>query len=162
MRERLVRVADWAVDAGDAVLVTLGLGSCVAVALYDAEARAGALVHLLLPSPSLARDRSNPARFPETAVPLLLAEMAKVGARPGRITARLVGGASMFGAASAAGTAPPGMGERNVAAARVALAAAEVPVTGEDVLQHHGRSVYFFLADGRIEVRTVARGTVVL
>ncbi len=157
-----MRVADWAVDAGDVVLVTLGLGSCVAVALYDPAARAGGLVHLLLPSPALARDRSNPARFPETAVPLLLAELAKLGARADRLTARLVGGASMFGPGAAAGGAPPGMGERNVAAARVALAAARIPVTGEDVLQHHGRSVFFSLADGRIEVRTVARGTVVL
>lgn len=163
MRERLVRVADWAVDAGDAVLVTLGLGSCVAIALYDPQARAGGLVHLLLPSPSLARDRSNPARFPETAVPLLLNEMQKAGAQIERVTARLVGGASMFGGASAAGGgAPPAMGERNVVAARLALAAAQVPVTSEEVLQHHGRSVYFYLADGRIEVRTVARGTVVL
>ncbi len=162
MRERLVRVADWAVDAGDVVLVTLGLGSCVAVALYDATARAGGLVHLLLPSPALARDRSNPARFPETAVPLLLAEMAKVGARPDRIAARLVGGASMFGTGLGAAGGPPGMGERNVAAARLALAAARIPVAGEDVLQHHGRSVYVSLPDGRIEVRTVARGTVVL
>ena len=35
MRERVVRVADWVVDAGDAVLVTFGLGSCVAVVLHD-------------------------------------------------------------------------------------------------------------------------------
>ena len=51
------------------------------------------------------------------------------------------------------------MGERNVAAARQALAAAHIPVIGEDVLQRHGRSVYFHLDDGRIEVRTVAHGT---
>jgi chemotaxis protein CheD len=161
MRERVVRVADWAVDAGDVVLVTLGLGSCVAVALYDGQARAGALVHLLLPSPTLARDRSNPARFPGTAVPLLLEELAKVGAQRARLTARLIGGASMFGPGSGSGGGA-GMGERNVAAAREVLAAARIPVTGEEVARHHGRSVYFFLADGRIEVRTVARGTVVL
>ncbi len=160
MRERVVRVADWAVDAGDVVLVTLGLGSCVAVALYDAQARAGGLAHLLLPSPNLARDRSNPARFPETALPLMLGELARVGARRERLTARLVGGASMFG--PSAGTTPGGMGERNVTAAREVLAAAGIPVTAEEVLQRHGRSVYFFLDDGRIEVRTVARGTVVL
>ena len=157
-----MRVADWAVDAGDAVLVTLGLGSCVAIALYDPEARAGGLVHLLLPSPALSRDRSNPARFPETAVPLLLAELAKLGARRERLAARLVGGASMFGAGTGAGAAVPGMGERNVVAARAALAAAQVPVTGEDVGQRHGRSVYLHLADGRLEVRTVARGSLVL
>jgi chemotaxis protein CheD len=157
--ERLVRVADWAVESGDTVLVTLGLGSCVAIALYDPVARAGGLAHLLLPSPALARDSSNPGRFPETVLPLLLARLAGVGAERSRLTARLVGGASMFGAGAAAGTA---MGERNVAAARQVLAAAGVPVVGEDVRKSHGRSVYFFLADGRIEVRTVARGTVLL
>jgi chemotaxis protein CheD len=164
VREHVVRVAEWAVDTGDAVLVTRGLGSCVALALYDPAARVGGLAHLLLPSPELARDRDNPARFPGTAVPLLLAELAKLGARRERLTARLVGGASMFGGAERGALAPrpAAMGERNVAAAREALAAAGVPVVGEEVLQHHGRSVYFYLDDGRIEVRTVARGTVVL
>lgn len=157
----MVRVADWVVDAGDALLVTLGLGSCVAVVLYDPVARAGGLAHLLLPSPSLARDRSNAGRFPETALPLLLGGMAAVGAERERITARLVGGASLF-ASGAGAPGPLPMGERNVVAARQVLAAARVPVVGEDVLKNHGRSVYFFLDDGRVEVRTVARGTVVL
>jgi chemotaxis protein CheD len=161
VRERVVRVADWVVDAGDAVLVTLGLGSCVAMVLYDPVARAGGLAHLLLPSPSLARDRSSPGRFPETALPLLLGGMAAVGAERARITARLVGGASMF---ASGGTAPRPlpMGERNVVAARQVLAAARVPVVAEDVLKNHGRSVYFFLDAGRVEVRTVANGIVVL
>ncbi len=161
MRERVVRVADWAVEAGDVVLVTLGLGSCVAMVLYDPVSRTGGLAHLLLPSPSLARDQSNPGRFPETVLPLLLGRMVATGAERDRITARLVGGASMFGSSS--GTPGPlAMGERNVVSARQVLAAAQVPVVGEDVLKNYGRSVYFFLDDGRIEVRTVARGTVVL
>jgi chemotaxis protein CheD len=161
MNERVVRVADWVVDSGDVVLMTLGLGSCVAIALYDPETRVGGLAHLLLPSPSLARDQSNPGRFPETALPLLLGRMAALGAERERITARLVGGASMFASKSGA-PGPLAMGERNVVAAREVLAAAQVPVVGEDVLKNHGRSVFFFLDDGRVEVRTVARGTVVL
>jgi chemotaxis protein CheD len=155
MRERVVGVAQWAVDQGDAVLVTLGLGSCVAVVLYDAQARVGALLHLLLPSPKMSRDHSNPGRFAETAVPLALAEMEAAGAQRDRLAAWLVGGASMFGAASAT----IAMGERIVAAARQALASAHVPLVAEDVLEHHGRSVYFHLDDGRIEVRTVAHGS---
>lgn len=158
MSERVVGVAQWAVDSGDVVLVTLGLGSCVAVVLYDPVPKAGALIHLLLPSPSMARDRSNPGRFPETAIPLVLAEMEAAGAVRERLTAWLVGGASMFGPAQAA----LGMGERNVLAARQVLADAHLPVIGEDVLGRHGRSVYFHLEDGRIEVRSVAHGTRVL
>jgi chemotaxis protein CheD len=155
MRERLVGVAQWAVDRGDAVLVTLGLGSCVAVVLYDAASKVGALLHFMLPSQQMARDHSNPGRFPETALPLVLAEMEGAGAQRDRLTAWVVGGASMFGP----GVAAIGMGERNVAAARQALAAVHIPVIGEDVRERHGRSVFFYLDDGRIEVRTAAHGT---
>jgi len=150
-----VGVAAWAVDRGDdVVLFTLGLGSCVGVVLYDPGSKVGALLHILLPSQQMARDRSNPGRFPETAIPLVLAEMEAAGAQRDRLTARLAGGASMFGP----GTAPIAMGERNVAAARRALAAQHIPVVAEDVLERYGRSVYVHLGDGRVEVRTVANG----
>ncbi len=62
-----MKVADWAADRADAVIVTLGLGSCVAIMLYDPEAQVGGMAHVLLPSKSLARDADNPAKFPETA-----------------------------------------------------------------------------------------------
>ena len=155
MSERTVGVARWAVDREDTVLVTVGLGSCVAVVLYDPVPKVGALLHLLLPSQQMARDRSNPGRFPETAIPRALAELEAAGAQRDRLTAWLAGGASLFGPAAAA----MGMGGRNVMAARQALAAAHIPVIGEDVLQRHGRSVYFHLDDGRIEIRSVAHGT---
>ena len=155
MKERVVGVAQWAVDRGDTVLVTLGLGSCVAVVLYDPVPKVGALLHLMLPSRQMARDHSNPGRFPETAIPRVLAELEAAGALHDRLTAWLVGGSSMFGP----GALGIGMGERNVAAARQVLSAAHIPVIGEDVLRRHGRSVYFHLDDGRIEVRSVAHGT---
>ena len=134
-------------------LVTLGLGSCVAIMLYDKDAKVGAMAHVLLPSRSLARDASNPAKFPETAVPLLLQRMAQLGADPRRIVAKLAGGASMFAALMTPGTIQ--MGERNVVASRNALRDAAVPIAGEAVGGAQGRSVRFHLADGRVEIRTV-------
>ena len=65
----MVRVAEARTGGAGDVLVTLGLGSCVAIVLHDAAARVGGLAHVLLPSATLSRDRDNPARFPETAVP---------------------------------------------------------------------------------------------
>jgi chemotaxis protein CheD len=56
----------------------------------------------------------------------------------------------------------PPMGKRNVTAARQVLAVAQIPVVGEDVLGAHGRSVYFYLDDGRIEIRSLAGGNLVL
>jgi chemotaxis protein CheD len=155
-REVLVRVADLRAAAADEVLVTVGLGSCVAIALYDAEARVGGLAHVLLPSPALARADANPAKFPQYAVPQLLQLMTERGARPDRITGRLAGGASMFAA-----LAPPGtvqMGERNLVAARQALNSHGVPLVGEAVGGDFGRTVRLRVHDGRLEVSTVAHG----
>ncbi len=45
--ERYVRVAEWALER-QAVIVTLGLGSCVAIMLHDPEACIGAMAHVLL------------------------------------------------------------------------------------------------------------------
>jgi chemotaxis protein CheD len=155
-----VKVADFAVGRdGDTVIATVGLGSCVAIALYDPATQVGGLVHVLLPNESMARDRSNRAKFPSAAVPMLLAEMKGLGCNPG-VGARLVGGASMFG--SLLPTGGVNIGERNVAASRAALAAAGVPVLGEDVGGDYGRSVYFHLADGRLEVHSLKAGRRVL
>jgi chemotaxis protein CheD len=155
-QELLVRVADLRIGMGDDVLVTVGLGSCVAILLHDAVARIGGLAHVLLPSPSLTRMDGNPAKFPQTAVPRLLQLMAAGGASPGRITGRLAGGASMF-----ASLAPPGtvqMGERNLVAARHALSVHGVPLIGEAVGGDFGRTVRLRVGDGRVEVSTVAHG----
>jgi chemotaxis protein CheD len=54
------------------------------------------------------------------------------------------------------------VGERNVAAVRAALANVKVPIVGEDVGSDHGRSVYLFIEDGRVEVRSLRKGSRVL
>jgi chemotaxis protein CheD len=155
-REVVVRVADLRCGLADDTLVTVGLGSCVAILLYDADARVGGMAHILLPSPALSRKDSNPAKFPQTAVPRLLELMAADGARPQRITARLAGGASMFAA-----LAPPGtiqMGERNLVAARQVLNTYRVPLVAESVGGDFGRTVRFRVCDGRVQISTVTHG----
>ena len=156
----MVSVADWAVDRGDAVLVTLGLGSCVAVVLYDPETAVGGLAHLLLPSPSLSQDRDKPAKFPETGVPFLVERMREAGAVQRRVRARIVGGASMFATLSSSSVSS--VGERNIHATRQALDRAGIPLLAEDIGKDYGRSVYAFLDSGRVEVRSYAHGVRVL
>jgi chemotaxis protein CheD len=153
--EVTVKVAELQAATPGKVLVTLGLGSCVGIALHDATARVAGLAHILLPSRSLSRQSDAPGRFPQSAVPLLIAEMVKLGADPRRLTARLVGGASMF-----ANLAPPGsiqMGDRNVVACREVLSSQGIPVIAEAVGGASGRSMWFHPDDGRIEVRSVGK-----
>lgn len=155
-----VKVAECAVGRDDQTLITIGLGSCVAIVLYDEAVRVGGLAHTLLPEESMARDRSNPAKFPASAVALLLAEMTRLGADQRRMRAKLIGGASMFANLIPAGGIT--IGDRNISAARQVLREIGVPIVAEDVGSDHGRSVHFFLDDGRVEVRSLKKGNRVL
>jgi len=155
--EIIVRVADLRAGSGSEVLVTVGLGSCVAILLYDAVARVGGMAHVLLPSPGLGRpDDANAAKFPQTALPRLLETMARRGASARRVTARLVGGASMFASLAAPGTIQ--MGERNIVACRQVLNHHGVALTGEATGGDYGRTVRLWSADGRVEITSVAHG----
>jgi chemotaxis protein CheD len=156
-----VKVADYAVRRGTDVIATIGLGSCVAIALYDKETRTGGLAHILLPSMSMSRETSNPAKFPETIVPIMLEGMRKLGVTStARICAKIAGGASMFG--QLVNGTGINVGERNIVATREALAAAKIQIVAEDTGLDYGRSVYFHLSDGRVEVRSLKKGDRVL
>ena len=146
----IVLAGERRIGEGKTVLSVLGLGSCVVVVLYDREARIGGLAHILLPDPSHSQQRQIPWRFATTAVPALLAELETAGANRRRITARIVGGAGMLPE-----LVPPDgirIGERNVAAARSALARHGIEIVAEDVGGDNGRSLRFHLEDGRVRV----------
>ncbi len=154
--ERIVRVGELAVGQGKDVLVTIGLGSCVGIILYDPVAKIGGLAHILLPSPALIRRDGSPGRFPQTAVPRLIDLMGEQGANRRRVVARLAGGASMFAA-----LAPPGsiqMGERNIVASRQVLHTLGVPLVGEAVGGDYGRTIRMIVETGTVEVHAVAHG----
>lgn len=151
--------AEWHVNVGQSaarrehgVLSCVGLGSCVALILYDRATRIGAVAHILLPHEALSRSAGGPARYATTAVRHLLEEMRALGpvAAP---EARLVGGASMFASLLKGGAV--NMGERNVVATRRALVAAEVPLVAEDVGGDYGRSTWFDVATGEVRVTSI-------
>jgi len=152
MNQLTVEIADLEIGTGNMLLVTTGIGSCVAIALHDAESRVGGLAHVLLPHAALSSRPSRPGKFPATAVPAMLARMRELGAR-GEISARLIGGASMFGGLLPSGAV--GLGVRNVKAARQACVEHAVPVVAEAVGGTMGRSVFFDVATGRVQVRNV-------
>jgi chemotaxis protein CheD len=153
----VVRVAELEVAGRGSVLVTIGLGSCVAIALHDPVVGVGGLAHVLLPSPSLSRrDDAGPGRFPQTAVPVLVERMAALGASPRRLTARIVGGAAMFTNLMPVGTIQ--MGERNAVASRQALLAHGIAVVGEDLGGDYGRTVRLDAGTGRLDISSLRHG----
>jgi chemotaxis protein CheD len=155
-----VRIGEARVAGADSILFTIGLGSCVAIVLYDDTRHIGGIAHAMLPSPETARRATPLARFASTAVPELIGMMREAGASREALRARLAGGASMF--ESVLPDNGRRLGMRNVEAAREALAAAGIPVAGEDVGGAHGRSVYLHVEDGRVVVSSVLRTDVLL
>lgn len=153
--EVVVRVAEYRAGRGDTVLAAVGLGSCVAILLHDADAGVGGLAHILLPSRSLSRAGDNPGRFPQSAVPALVSDMLALGAERRRLVARLVGGASMFANLVPAGSIQ--MGDRNVIAVREVLSQLAIPIVAEAVGGTEGRSVWFHPGEGRVTLRVVGQ-----
>lgn len=150
----VVGVGRSAVHLAPATLVTLGLGSCVAIMLHDRDRGAGALAHVLLPAPGPEGTGERSGRYAATAPAAMLTALRLLGVPARRITARLVGGASMFANLSAPGAVQ--VGERNVVAAREALRLAGVPLVGESVGGTYGRNVEFSLASGRVLITSYA------
>jgi chemotaxis protein CheD len=54
------------------------------------------------------------------------------------------------------------IGERNIEAVEKYLKKAGVEITAADVGKDYGRSMYFFVEDGRVEIRSFNRETLVL
>ena len=157
MPERIVvSLGEVAASVAPAEFAALGLGSCVAVTLWDPRARVGGMAHVLLPSGPPGHVGA-PARYASTAVPLLAARVVALGAEPSRLEATLAGGGAMFAALK-----PPGAvqtGERNVLAAHEALRLAGISLRGEWVGGEFGRSVHFDVATGVVTVSSVRHGT---
>jgi len=130
-----VGVAEIGVAAGDTVLATSGLGSCVGIAVGDPAAGVAGLAHVMLPTPT--GDEARPAKSVPGGVERLLAAVADAGADLDRTEAKLAGGSRMLDFSGVG----EGVGERNAEAAREALADRDVSVVAADVGGSHGRSI---------------------
>jgi|1186.fasta_scaffold196021_2 chemotaxis protein CheD len=129
------------------VLVALGLGSCIGVALLDDSGGVGALAHVVLPSSNGA---AGAAKFADTAVPLLIDEMAERAVSRHRLWAVFAGGAQMF-SLGAGGNLD--IGRRNEAAVRAALDANRIPVRATATGGSVGRTLRVYLGSGRVTSR---------
>jgi chemotaxis protein CheD len=146
--ELVVRMGELGTSAiAGEVLVSVGLGSCIGLALVCRRGRACGLAHVVLPD-SGGRDSDRPAKFADRAVPALLAALADHGVFPRSLDAVLVGGAQMF-----ATNVGMEIGARNEDAVRAALAGLGIPVTAAATAGSVGRTVRVHVATGAVTVR---------
>ncbi len=138
------------------ILTTLGLGSCVGIALYEPYAKVAGLAHCMLPDSTQIQNNSNVAKFVDTAVVKLLRDMMLAGARKDLIKAKLAGGAQMFAFNST--NEMMRIGDRNVEAAVKALQYFSIPIVAKDVGSNYGRTIELYSDDGRLLIKSVGHG----
>lgn len=154
-KEIRVGIADLKVVKKPVRLITLGLGSCVGVGIYDPSTHTAGLLHLMLPDSTKFSRVTNEAKFADLGIPLLVKQMKKMGARPPKMIAKLVGGAQMFSGMDEKLTF--NIGERNVEKAREVLKQIGIRIVAEDVGGNKGRTVILDASDGKVYIRTLGR-----
>ena len=149
-----IGIAEYAVVTDETILITSGLGSCLGIVLYDPQNTVSGMIHVMLPSVDQARD-TNPAKFVDTGLPLLIDEMEAAGADPSGLRAWIVGGSEMlnfeFGGES--------IGSRNIAMASQMLDDLDLTLVDSDVGGGHGRSIQFDPAAEAVSIRTADEST---
>jgi len=135
------------------LLKVIGLGSCVAVALYDRSAGIAGLTHVMLPYIEESHDKSHPTRFIDIAIKMMIDEMKKRGARAQDIKAKIFGGANMFPEIISSDSLMD-IGKKNILAVRQQLKKQNIEIIAEEVGDHIGRTVLFDTRDGSVVVKT--------
>ncbi len=142
------------------VITTLGLGSCVGIALFDQSTKVIGMAHCMLPDSTQITNNANKAKFVDTATVKLIGDMLKLGARRELIRAKIAGGAQMF--AFTAVNESMRIGDRNVEAARLALSRLKIPIVASETGENYGRTIELYSDDFKLVVKTIGHGTRVL
>lgn len=150
-----VGMADLKVCRAPDAVTTLGLGSCVGVALYDKTTKVAGLVHVMLPDSTQVRQNQNRAKFADTGIEDLVAQMTAAGASKSRLTAKIAGGAQMF--AFNGNSNMLRVGERNVEAVKKKLNALGIRIIAEDTGLNFGRTVEFYPETGDFVIKAVGK-----
>jgi chemotaxis protein CheD len=149
-----VGIAEVKVAKAPSYLYTLGIGSCVIIAMYDPALNIGGMAHCLLPGAFQSEQNGLPAKYVDRGIPFFMRALLKEGARRPCLVAKIVGGAKLF-----KGNNPfLDIGLRNVAMARASLKEMGVKLLGEDVGGDFGRTVLFFPQNWELRVRTYKKG----
>lgn len=150
-----VGMADLKVCKSPDGLTTLGLGSCVGVALRDPITKVGGLLHAMLPDSTVIKNNTCVEKFVDSGLEELVKQMVKAGANKSRLEAKLAGGAQMF--AFQRNSDLVKVGARNAEAARKKLSAMRIKLLAEDTGLNYGRTVIYYPETGIYVIKAVGK-----
>ncbi|MDR2547136.1 MAG: chemotaxis protein CheD [Lachnospiraceae bacterium] len=150
-----VGMADLNICVPPDLITTLGLGSCVGIAIRDPHNGIGGLAHIMLPDSQAISNNSNLPKFADTGIEELVRRIVAKGGHRSRLVSKIAGGAQMF--ASMGGGDMARIGERNIEASKKKLKEMRIPILAQDCGLNYGRTVIFNPATGDFKIRAVGK-----
>ncbi|MBZ4663114.1 MAG: cheD [Caloramator sp.] len=156
MQEIKVGIGDLNIAKTPDKLITLGLGSCIGIALIDNLNKIAGLSHIMLPDSKAFSNINNPMKYADTAIPLLVQKLITSGANKNNLKAKIAGGASMF---SFADKSPMmDIGKRNAEAVKSILKELNIPIIAEDIGGNKGRTMIVDPTTATVILRITGEG----
>jgi len=150
-----VGMADLKLCKSPDAITTLGLGSCVGIAIRDPITKVGGLAHIMLPDSTKIQNNSHVPKFADTGVKELVKIIVEAGGQRFRLVAKIAGGAQMFAFQNKSELVA--VGERNVEAVIQILRELRIPILAQDTGLNYGRTVEFFPETGDFVIKAVGR-----
>ena len=129
-------------------LVAYGLGSCVALSVWDPRAKVAGLAHFMLPSGPLSHP---PVKFVDSGLPQFFSEFKRRGGDPKRAEMKAAGGAAMLAIVATSME----IGKRNGEALQAALGQMGLRLLRSDLGGKAGRTVQLEPGTGRLLIKSV-------
>lgn len=154
-----VSISDYKISSAPNRLITLGLGSCVGIAIYDKTSKAGGLSHIMLPDSKFFNRDIKPEKFADLAIPKMVYEITN-GKSCRNLVAKIAGGASMFNFSD--NNTSEGIGARNVIAVIRVLKDLGIPVLSSHTGGKIGRTMIVNLDSFSVSIRAANREIITL
>ncbi|MDU1443890.1 MAG: chemotaxis protein CheD [Clostridium cochlearium] len=156
VKEYRVGIADLNVAKSPDKIITVGLGSCIGIALYDKINGIGGLLHIMLPDSTQFKNVTNPLKFSDLGIPILIDKMKEKGANVRNLRAKISGGASMFNFSDKSMIMD--IGRRNIESVKKKLNELSIPILAEEVGGNKGRTMILDTSNGVVQIKTVGVG----
>lgn len=146
------------------IITAPGLGSCIGLSIYDPVAKIAGMAHIVLPdsnnSSTISLKTSLPGKFADTAVPEVLNQMYKLGAKKQNLIIKISGGAQMFNFEKGGNVLNIGM--RNAIAVKSHIAKEGLTIKTTDTGGNKGRTVKIEVKTGTVCVKIIGQQEVII